>query len=596
MTEINKLIYNKYFKDISELSSLHFWLIHSSEPDLLNVDSQNYLNSFNADDFYNGELGDSDLYTNNINIELTNLYILEHNNNSYSVRTFNNDNANHFIPTLSTEIISKINTETITTDKINLVFIIYQYYDYLLTNPEQIFNFTGSEPNYYNITGSFIDDPNDPNTYDSFNNIKKLSDHKSALTNIKDKLNLELIFVCRGIYLTLYYRYIYNIYLSLYTECIRLSSSSCHPTPLSSINTLVLNLNHSIQKQILILNDHLNNYFRLETTYHLSDNTLKIQNPSAAVNTYFDTLNSDNHIIYDKLNNNFISITSDTDIKKFELTYTLPADISGEFTDGDTYYIITKNNKVAKSEYTENLIKLNNNNTLFENNKNNHKKSINNYKTIKSSFTNVDIAYYITIAIVIITLILIVASNSDKSFKTRVFILLLLVLLTYIIIFSYLEISKQFTEQFAGQQDIFGDQQIVANAKIQKLLVTIFNVASHYGKTDLYNILNKNINNNIKNIKYTNKNINLSANTNNSKANSEWHKLFQRTLFIHTTFLILIVVLVYLWLSIAIPELKIYLFILTILICMTLIFNYFRNLHRVVRTKYKHKYWTKMNL
>jgi hypothetical protein len=44
------------------------------------------------------------------------------------------------------------------------------------------------------------------------------------------------------------------------------------------------------------------------------------------------------------------------------------------------------------------------------------------------------------------------------------------------------------------------------------------------------------------------------------------------------------------------PDLSIYLLFLTIIACMLLIFYYFRNLHRVVRTEYKHRYWTKMSV
>ena len=44
------------------------------------------------------------------------------------------------------------------------------------------------------------------------------------------------------------------------------------------------------------------------------------------------------------------------------------------------------------------------------------------------------------------------------------------------------------------------------------------------------------------------------------------------------------------------PELNIYLFIVTIIACMVLIFYYFTSLHRVVRSTYKQKYWTKMEI
>ena len=61
-------------------------------------------------------------------------------------------------------------------------------------------------------------------------------------------------------------------------------------------------------------------------------------------------------------------------------------------------------------------------------------------------------------------------------------------------------------------------------------------------------------------------------------------------------FLFLILVLTYLWLSTIMPDMNIYLLFITIIASMILIFYYFRNLHRVVRTEYKHRYWTKMSV
>ena len=58
----------------------------------------------------------------------------------------------------------------------------------------------------------------------------------------------------------------------------------------------------------------------------------------------------------------------------------------------------------------------------------------------------------------------------------------------------------------------------------------------------------------------------------------------------------MIVILLYLWLMSIMPELNIYLFIVTIIACMVLIFYYFTSLHRVVRSTYKQKYWTKMEI
>ena len=184
----------------------------------------------------------------------------------------------------------------------------------------------------------------------------------------------------------------------------------------------------------------------------------------------------------------------------------------------------------------------------------------------------------------IISLIAIVATNSEQSRKTRVFIILIIVLLTYGMIFSFIEVAKRFTENFSTDTDITREQNIINN-NFDMYLRIIYMESSNYGMTRLYNTLTDASNKETQNVRNNNKVLESSINRNDATTNAEWHRLFQRTLFIHTTFLFLILVLTYLWLSTIMPDMNIYLLFITIIASMILIFYYFRNLHRVVRTE-----------
>ena len=162
-------------------------------------------------------------------------------------------------------------------------------------------------------------------------------------------------------------------------------------------------------------------------------------------------------------------------------------------------------------------------------------------------------------------------------------------------IFSFIEVAKRFTENFDSTDETKSKTDILNN-NFNMYLGMIYMESSNYGMTRLYDTLTTASNKELSTINKQNTTLLSSINRNDATTNAEWHRLFQRTLFIHTMFLFLIIILTYLWLSIIMPDLSIYLLFVTIIACMLLIFYYFRNLHRVVRTEYKHRYWTKMSV
>jgi len=592
---IQKRIFADYFEQTPDLSNLYSWMIQPAPNEFVISNSVDKLS--NISDFL--DVGGSD-YDCNIKDELHLDVYLSNIVKTSSVppivlQQFNSSDAMHYIPHFPQTLLDEIKSEH--KEKLNKIFNIYQLYDHVINNPNDVAS-GSSSINVYN----FIDPTsialnsadttypeNSPSHYDYIIG--------SDATSIRDKLTPNLLYTCRGIYLVLLYKNIADVYISYYNLCdarmtvIDGTTRYCSSSAIDDINTLIDSfLISSIDKIFLFA------HYKLRVTYN--SNILTLDDTGTTSSTFFNTLNANNHVIYNINTDKYISIVNN--ITKSSNSYTLTeGDIEGtidsNFTNGDKCVILPKKSDYASYTYDGAISKLSSANEIFNKNKSEYQKSIGNYNAIQGSFNNIDYIYYLTIIIVIISLIAIVATNSEQSRKTRVFIILIIVLLTYGMIFSFIEVAKRFTENFSTDTDITREQNIINN-NFDMYLRIIYMESSNYGMTRLYDTLTDASNKERRNVRNNNKVLESSINRNDATTNAEWHRLFQRTLFIHTTFLFLILVLTYLWLSTIMPDMNIYLLFITIIASMILIFYYFRNLHRVVRTEYKHRYWTKMSV
>ena len=596
---IQKRIFADYFEQTPDLSNLYSWMIEPGPDEFVISDFVNELSTIN--DFL--DVGSSDYDCNikdelHLSVYLSNIVKNSGSPPAFVLQQFDSSDAMHYIPHFPDDLIAKINTTHKT--KLNKIFNIYQLYDHVINNPNDVANGSASI-NVYN----FIDQS--PTTLASTNLAETIYPDNSLshydyiigsnATSIKDKLTPNLLYTCRGIYLVLLYKNIADVYISYYEQCdtrmtlIDGTTRDCSDSAIANINTLITNfLLDSIDKIILFTT------YNLKVTYN--SRALTLDDPGATSSTFFNTLTEDKHVIYNINKNKYIDIVNT--ITKATNSYTLATGningpISSNFTDGDKCVILSKKSDYASYTYDGAISKLSSANETFNKNKSEYQKSIGNYNAIQGSFNNIDYIYYLTIIIVIISLIAIVATNSEQSRKTRVFIILVIVLLTYGMIFSFIEVAKRFTENFSTTTDIISEKTIINN-NFDMYLRIIYMESSNYGMTRLYDTLTDASNKEAQNVRNNNKVLESSTNRNDATTNAEWHRLFQRTLFIHTTFLFLILVLTYLWLSTIMPDMNIYLLFITIIASMILIFYYFRNLHRVVRTEYKHRYWTKMSV
>lgn len=541
MSSSSELIFNEYFSTDPNLSNLNSWMIG-------NVNQYYIIEN----DVLDGAVT-SFTYSNIVK-----------NNDIYSLERFDDTNAKHFIPYVPDDSILDDHKNNI----IN-IFNIYQFYDHLINNPNDISK-TSITLNLYNYFDLSVVGIDVNNTKFSYNTSESHYNKIIVNNDTKDKLTMSALYTCRGIYLVLLYKYIADVYLNYYDEC-----TGC------DINTLMDDFKKSITKSTLFSN------YRLDVTYR-SDYLIIDQ--YTAANTFFDTLDKD-HIIYNKTQNKYITITSDID--KVNDKYNVSS-LSNEFNENDKCIILSKKSDYAAFSYNNTMNGIRSTNNIFNENKTEYEKSITNYEAVNGSFNNIDYIYYLTFIIVAIVLISIVATNSEQSRRTRVFIILIIIVLIYIMIFSYIEIAKRLAESFTTENDKQRETNILNN-RFAELLTLIYTESSTFGMIKLYDKLTNTAKNELNNISKNNKVLLSTTDRNEANTNSEWHRLFQRTLFIHTVFLFLIIILTYLWLSNIIPDSNIYILIITIIFVMVLIFYYFKNLHRVVRSEYKHKYWTKMD-
>ena len=613
MTDIQTKIFNEYFTNNENLSNLYDWMIDSIE-DNFHIESSSFVGDSGSKIVRTvpgvsgiAESAFFDGTSSGLHSDILDMPVVVKEDGVYSSEIYQPNNANHFIPYIPANILSAIKV----THKNNIknIFYIYQIYDFLAENPDQIgltttttsinlydfFNFTNVNAldSFTSINQRTCFPYN--NTYSDTAENNKKSHYKQIIAGSANiELTPSLIYICRGIFLVLLYKYILEIYIS-YFNCIENSTrcnNQCKDNSKNQTKNLIMSkVFHSMNKINYFLS------YKLEVKYDSTNNKLVIQNQGANATTFFNKLVNKKHILYNKDDKTYHIIKPATTITKSasENSYDVSGDLTPNLQEGKTYYVLSKKADHAAKNYNDVRSKLENANSKLKENKFENQKSINNLNVIKGSFNNIDYLYYITIVITIICLIIIFFANSEQSRRSNVFIMLIIVSLTYGIIFSFIQKAKEFSESFYtdDQKNLLINQ---SNNKFVEYLKLVYMESANYGATTLYNELESVGIRDLMKSNKENKIIESEINSNDANSTAEWHRLFQRTLFIHTMFLFLIVILMYSWLSMIMPDISIYLLFITIIACMLLIFYYFRNLHRVVRTEYKQKYWTKMSV
>lgn len=491
--------------------------------------------------------------------------------NTITQEAININNSTHIIPFLDHETIISNSYDI---ESINSSFAKYQFYNYLYNNPglmDNLVTVNSRIKKYFNNTTIYIFTKDSHSEhYNMINStVKNKSDYMEYLYVLKELSLIELYIKLLGIGLDAKDKDL-NFAFDKITECIE--------------------------------NNHINNsnngmtFHYLKTTYDSVTSKLTVSHESVSDKSiyFFEKLIPEYHIIFDfdsESNNNY-PITNTIDLTTSDNTYSLPNDLSTKLENGKTYIILYKTDVYAQNQYNSKKQQLKEKNKLLLENKDELEKEKSNNNQIYSNYNQINIIYYLTYVIVFIVIIGMLSTNSEKSRIVRSLLLLMIVIVIYLILLSYINLKEYYNKELFTSPNYIN----IANNLIKKSLDNILMNSPIIGKINLYNefinIMHKDTN------KLDRNNLILDSNINRTIQNTStgWHEKYQKSLFIHTVFLLMIVILLYLWLMSIMPELNIYLFIVTIIACMVLIFYYFTSLHRVVRSTYKQKYWTKIEI
>ena len=494
--------------------------------------------------------------------------------NTITKISININDSTHIIPFLDHETIISISNS----NDINNSFAKYQFYNYLYNNP-------GSMNSLINVN-TIIKQYFDKDTSYTFTSSTHL-DHYNMINNtvINKSDYMEYLYVLKELSLIELYIKLLGIGLDAKDKD---SNFTFDEITQCIVNNHVNNLNNSMT------------FHYLKTTYESANSKLTVSPESESDKSiyFFKELNPEYHIIYDpesKKNHsitNTIPLSTSGAINSYINSYSLPSDLSTKLENDKIYIILYKTDVYAQNEYNSKKQQLKEKNKLLLENKDELEKEKSNNNQIYSNYNQINIIYYLTYVIVFIVIIGMLSTNSEKSRIVRSLLLLMIVIVIYLILLSYINLKEYYNKElFTSSNDVD-----VADNLIKQSLNNILMNSPIIGKINLYNeftnIMHKDTN------KLDRNNLILDSNINRTIQNTStgWHEKYQKSLFIHTVFLLMIVILLYLWLMSIMPELNIYLFIVTIIACMVLIFYYFTSLHRVVRSTYKQKYWTKMEI
>ena len=302
---IQKRIFNDYFEQTTELSNLYNWMYTPGTDEFSISETVNKLS--NISDFLIA--GSSD-YDCNIQQDLHSVDNLSNivktsSNPVYALEQFDANNANHYIPHFPQALIEEIDSDH--RDKLNKIFNIYQLYDHVINNPNDVGGGSSITINAYNfidLVAITLDNTNTTYPTDSYSHYDYIIG--STGNSIKDKLTPSCLYTCRGIYLILLYKNIAEVYISYYNQCDNRMNEidivrDCSSSAINEINSLIESYLRTAMNKIYLFTN-----YKLKVTFN--SNILTLDDTGTTSSTFFDTLIKDEHIIYNINKNKYINI------------------------------------------------------------------------------------------------------------------------------------------------------------------------------------------------------------------------------------------------------------------------------------------------
>ena len=611
-TNINEL-YLRYFNDEAKKSLVFGWLIDSAT-------TSQYFQIGTVPNDYTGTpllTSVSDPYMVDNSIDLKAIRVQE--DGSLSIYDGFDEQLDTLIYIDQTHI-------TLTSDAsktLNTIWHLHQLYSYTFEHLNSISDIVANGFDVYDIdctTKTHISTSSNIPADAGFD--LKLADnivvsyHLCMLKSIKTEKDLiERLFIYSNITKLMLQCYISNILVNVYKSTL----NHLYSNPSQYVNTSDTNLNTTgVNKIDRILNfiDHskkcVSNQINLLHTIHTininnglsiqkmnGDNcSFKVINANSFILDLFSNIQKSKHILMDINTQKMYEIPHDTSITikdgEHIISFSTPKCIIDD-TASNSLKIVFKTSGFFKSEYDDKVDNINELNKKMVEQKDEYKTALTNNKYMKAHFYGVETIYYSVIVMVIFVVIFFVAGNSESDRSLRALLLLVIVSILYGMYLTFME-TKEF---FISSNNDYSDLNLKINHindKLDDYLNAIVRYTPTIGLGNVYNELLKVIGKDINKLNVNNTMLVGAVNKTIDYTNSGWHDFYKKNMFIHTVFLITIIILLYYWFAYNFPDNTYWLIFLTVLLCLIIVFNYFRNVHRVVRTKYRHKYWMNMKI
>ena len=292
----------------------------------------------------------------------------------------------------------------------------------------------------------------------------------------------------------------------------------------------------------------------------------------------FVIIDKDTKNIY-KLNND-ITITQESS-SKYQIDLTDHSDICSL----NSIKVISKNSYAEKLKYDNLNLELTDlNKKYFEKSDVLDDKQSKNL-SLNDNYKYINLFYYLTFIIIIF----IVGSLLNQSDINKIILYLIITIIIYSLFNVYTETREYF--------DNSGDIADGINTEIILYVNSLFLIAD--SKIELFYLYKKLSENTEKELslkilqdKYIDHNI-INEEEN---INSSWINYYRKIMFIHTLFLMVLVIIIFHLLNSIFSGVTYILLLISIIAFIVILFLYFSKINSIVRTNSKHKYWSNMKI
>jgi len=298
-----------------------------------------------------------------------------------------------------------------------------------------------------------------------------------------------------------------------------------------------------------------------------------------------NTIDKEKFVIIDIDTKNIHNLKNDITITKTHNKYEINLTGHSDICSLNSIKVISKNSYAEKLKYDNLNLELTDlNKKYFEKSDVLDDKQSKNI-SLNDNYKYINLFYYLTFIIIIF----IVGSLLNQSDINKIILYLIITIIIYSLFNVYTETREYF--------DTEGDIADGINTEIILYVNSLFLIAD--SKIELYYLYKKLSENTEKELslkilqdKYIDHNI-INEEEN---INSSWINYYRKIMFIHTLFLMVLVIIIFHLLNSIFSGVTYILLLISIIAFMVILFLYFSKINSIVRTNSKHKYWSNMKI